>query len=120
MDLDSARLLLKFGLLVDIGIDESPKLGGNFSSRLGRKAGLKLDDGVFENGGALLFEPAPFWEVAIGEGNALGAVSNGAGCNGAGCNGACCNDPPGKLLPLFPNGDGLALDGLVVSEGNPF
>ena len=90
VDLGSNVLLLKPGVLVEIGIDDPPRLGGNLSSRLGETEGAKLDEVAFASGGkALLGSPvvgAPLLVVGkplFGVGKPVGDVNNGAGCKDA-------------------------------------
>ena len=97
VDLGSDVLLLKLGVLVEIGSDDPPRLAGNLSSRLGGTVGVKLDEVAFASGGkALLGSPvlgAPMLVVGkpvFGEGKPVpdvgkpvGDVNNGAGCKDA-------------------------------------
>ena len=97
VDLGSDVLLLKLGVLVEIGSDDPPRLAGNLSSRFGGTVGVKLDEVAFASGGkALLGSPvlgAPVLVVgkpvfAEGKpvpdvGKPVGDVNNGAGCKDA-------------------------------------
>ena len=58
-NLESASFEPKLGVLVETGIDDSLRLGGNFSSLLDGKFGLKVDDGVLASGGSVVGKKLP-------------------------------------------------------------
>ena len=113
----SKALLPKLGVLVETGIDESPRLGGNLSSRLGAAEGLKLEDDAIARGGKALLGMPVVGDAVLGVGKPLGGVSNGAGCSEAleeiGNGFVVAFD---SKLFAFPNGELLALDKF---DGNP-
>lgn len=70
--LDSEALRPKLGVLVEIGIDDSLKLGGNLSMLLVEKGELDVD--VLGSGGRV------FVAAMFGAGLAVGGINKGAGC----------------------------------------
>ncbi len=77
--LDSKALLPKLGVLVETGIDESLRLGGDLSSRLGAADGLKLGDDALARGGKELLGKLVVDDGVLVVGNPLGGVNNGEG-----------------------------------------
>ena len=111
VDFDSKRLLLRLGVLVEIGIDKSPRLGGNLPSRLAGADGLKPDDVVLAKGGKALLDRPVVGRIVLGVVKPVGGVNNGAGCNDAFAElGNGFEMVFDSKLFEFPSGDVLAPD----------
>ena len=65
----------KLGVFVEIGIDDSPKLGGNLSLLSKGKGELEFNGCTIANGGRT------FESALTGAGFAVGGINKGAGCN---------------------------------------
>ena len=70
----SGALSPKPGVLVEIGIDDSLKLGGNLSLLLVEKGEMELANGALGSGGRV------FAAAVFGVGLAEGGINRGAGC----------------------------------------
>ena len=72
--LDSEELSPKLGVLVEIGIDDSLKLGGNLSLLFVEKGELELANGALGSGGRVLVA------AVFGAGLDVEGINKGAGC----------------------------------------
>ncbi len=109
VSLESGTLSPKLGVFVEIGIDDSLKLGGNLSLLFAGKVELDFNDCKFAIGGRAGNSALP------SAGFAVGGINNGAGCNaeliGLG------NEIGGTAgSELF----GLSKDGTFALDANPF
>ena len=108
----------KFGVFVETRFDDSLRLGGNFSSLLEGKFGLKVD-GEFVSGGNVLGSELTRPELP------LGGVSSGAGSNGGFDEAGKADVGDVAAVLLCPNGlafpgDEKPFGGVLLNMSNAF